>query len=35
VRCDIEELELKDGDGAIKAADRLLAWLIERGEESA
>jgi DNA primase len=35
VRCDIEELEFKDGDGAIKAADRLLAWLIERGEESA
>jgi DNA primase len=33
VHCDIEELDSDDGDGAIKAADRLLAWLVERGEE--
>ena len=26
--------ELKDPDGAIKAADRLVAWFIERGEEN-
>ncbi len=32
VRSDIEEL--KDPDGAIKAADRLVTWLVERGEES-
>ncbi|HXQ43233.1 MAG TPA: DNA primase [Acidimicrobiales bacterium] len=34
VHSDIEELESEDRDGAIKAADRLLAWLVERGEES-
>jgi hypothetical protein len=33
VHSDIEEL--KDSDGAIKAADRLLAWLMERDEENA
>ena len=35
VKCDVKELEMKEGDGAIKAADRLLAWLVERGEENA
>jgi DNA primase len=34
VHSDIEELDAEDGDGAIKAYDRLLAWLIERGEEN-
>jgi DNA primase len=33
VHADLEEL--KDGDEGIKAADRLLAWLIERGEDNA
>jgi DNA primase len=33
VQADIEEL--KDPDEGIKAADRLLAWLVERGEENA
>ncbi len=33
VHSDIEELDSEDRDGAIKAADRLLAWLVERGEE--
>lgn len=26
--------ELKDPDGAIKAAERLVAWIVERGEEN-
>jgi len=32
VHSDVEEMN--DGDGAIKAAERALAWLIERGEEN-
>jgi DNA primase len=35
VLSDIRDLDSEEGDGAIKAKDRLVAWLIERGEENA
>ena len=35
VLSDIRELDSEEGDGAVKAKDRLVAWLIERGEENA
>jgi DNA primase len=35
VHSDIEKLDTDDGDEAIKAADRLLAWLVERSDENA
>jgi hypothetical protein len=34
VLSDIGKLDSEEGDGAIKAKDRLVAWLIERGEEN-